>query len=238
MKHFSALLALVLLGLALLLSSCTVQQNYAANKEQPDDFPEKIYLQSGPQYYVYKINSDLSQVLIRVYRGGLMAKLGHDHIIASQDLQGYLRVHKKTGACRADFYAPLGTLDVDNKKFRAAEKLDSTPSEKDIIGTKNNMLKSLEQPKFPFVTLHSSNCSPALSGDTTTATLTLHGVAKKLQLAPIFKQSTENTMTAIGKFSILQTDFSIEPFSVMNGLIKVQDKLDISYSVTATMLVN
>ncbi|MDG0971277.1 MAG: YceI family protein [Porticoccaceae bacterium] len=222
-----------ILGMALLLSSCAAQQEYIASKTLPPGFPESIYLQSGPQYSVYKIDPSTSRVLVRVYRGGLMARLGHDHIVASQDLQGYLRVHKNTGACRADFYAPLATLDVDNQKFRAAADLDSTPSEADIIGTRGNMLKSLEQDDYPFVEIHSKNCSPALNGNALVLSITLHGITKTLQLDPISVQSTETTMTVTGDFSILQTDFNIEPFSVMNGLIKVQDKLDLSYSITA-----
>ena len=225
-----------LLSLALLIGGCAVPTNFTASKDLPSGFPESIYLQSEPQYYVYKIDPDVSQVLVRAYRGGLMAGLGHDHIIASQDLQGYLRVHKKTGACRADFYAPLATLDVDNKTFREAENLDSTPSEKDIIGTKNNMLKSLEQEYVPFVKVQAKDCSPAFSGKSITLSMTLHGVTKNLQLGVTFQRIQDNTMTVDGKFSILQSEFAIKPFSIMNGLIKVQDKLDLSYSITAELI--
>jgi hypothetical protein len=35
-----------------------------------------------------------------------------------------------------------------------------------------------------------------------------------------------------GKFSIYQTDFGIEPFSVMGGLIKVEDNVDFTYQLT------
>ena len=83
----------------------------------------------------------MSQILVRAYRGGLMAKLGHDHIIASQNLQGYIRINKQTSECRADFFVSLGNLDVDNETFRISAKLDTTPSASDIVGTKNNMLK-------------------------------------------------------------------------------------------------
>jgi hypothetical protein len=112
-----------------------------------------------------------------------MAKLGHDHIIASQDIRGYVRIHNTTEDCRADFYAPLSSLYVDNEKFRATENLDSTPSAIDIIGTKNNMLKSLEQPIFPLVKLHSSDCSSALAGALTSVAITIHGVTRPLHLA-------------------------------------------------------
>ncbi len=231
MKNLAALLSIIIF-----LGSCTTQQDYLLSPDQPTDFPTEIYLKSGESFTVYKVDSELSQVLIRAYRGGLMAKLGHDHIIASQDLQGYIRIHNKTGECRADFYAPLKSLDVDNEKFRAAENLDTNPSQADIIATKKNMLRSLEQAQFPFVQLHSSNCSPALSAGTIDVDLSLHGVTRKRQLTVEFSLSDEQPIMLHGDFSILQTDFGIEPFSIMNGLIKVEDRLDLRYSIRATKL--
>ena len=233
MKNFSALILLILV----FLSSCATQQgnldDSLRKSDQPADFPTRVYLQSGNEYDLYQVDTDMSQILVRAYRGGLMAKLGHDHIIASQNLQGYIRINKQTGECRADFFVSLSNLDVDNEKFRIAAKLDTTPSASDIIGTKNNMLKSLEQAKFPFAQLHSSDCSPALSGNITKVALTLHGVTSNLPLEIKFKESGENQLLVNGNFSILQTDFGIEPFSIMNGLIKVEDRLDLRYSISA-----
>ena len=218
--------------LIIFLSACAIKTDNLATAEHLYDFSRTDYLQADPQYTVYEVDSNFSQILVRAYRGGLMAKFGHDHIIASQDIRGYVRIHNKTEDCRADFYAPLGSLDVDNEKFRAAENLDSTPSEKDIIGTKNNMLKSLEQPIFPLVKLHSSDCSSALAGAMTSVALTIHGVTRPIKIA----REGDGNLLLSGTFSILQTDFSIEPFSIMNGLIKVQDRLDLRYLITATKL--
>lgn len=236
MRNLSALFAIIIF-----LSSCAAQQDYLGSKldnrlnssDQPTDFPASVYLQSGEEYILYKVDTDMSQILVRAYRGGVMANLGHDHIIASQNLEGYIRINKKTGECRADFYVSLGNLDVDNEMFRMAAKLDTTPSATDIIGTKHNMLKSLEQPKFPFAQLHSSECSPALSGNIVKVALTLHGVTSELPLEIELEGSGEDRLLVKGKFSILQTDFGIEPFSIMNGLIKVEDRLDLQYSISA-----
>ncbi|MDB9724360.1 YceI family protein [bacterium] len=234
MKNLNALFSLLIL---FLLSSCAAQQgdldDSLPNSDQPADFPTRVYLQSSEEYDLFQVDTDMSQILVRAYRGGLMAKLGHDHIIASQNLQGYIRINKQTSECRADFFVSLGNLDVDNETFRISAKLDTTPSASDIIGTKNNMLKSLEQAKFPFAQLHSSDCSPALSGNITKVALTLHGVTSELPLEIKFKESGKDQLLVKGRFSILQTDFGIEPFSIMNGLIKVEDRLDLHYSISA-----
>jgi hypothetical protein len=231
MKHLMRLFSA-----AVFLSGCAIQEDGLVNTEPSSDFLSRVYLRADPQYTVYQVDSDLSQILVRAYRGGLMARLGHDHIIASQDIRGYVRIHNTTGDCRADFYAPLASLDVDNEKFRAAENLDTTPSEIDIIGTKHNMLKSLEQPIFPMVKLRSSDCSSAIIGAITPVTLTIHGVTQPLQLAIKIARMGEEKLVISGTFSILQSDFSIKPFSILNGLIKVEDRLDLRYLITATML--
>ena len=37
-----------------------------------------------------------------------------------------------------------------------------------------------------------------------------------------------------GNFTLRQSDFAIEPFSVLGGLLRVEDKLELSFTVTVT----
>jgi hypothetical protein len=46
-------------------------------------------------------------------------------------------------------------------------------------------------------------------------------------------QTATNNMLISGRFEILQSDFGIEPFSVFNGLLKVEDRLEITYQIVA-----
>jgi hypothetical protein len=51
---------------------------------------------------------------------------------------------------------------------------------------------------------------------------------------PINLQQANNSQLFIsGNFTILQSDFAIEPFSIMNGLLKVQDRLQLSFQLRA-----
>lgn len=183
---------------------------------------------------VYRADSKLSQILVRAYRGGVMALLGHEHIIASQDVQGYILLNKTAGLCQADLFVPLAKLNVDDPQLRAEAALKTTPSLSSIDNTKKNMLKSIDAINFPFAQLHSSDCSAALSGKETKVVLTIHGVQQERQLAIALQQAQDNQLIVSGKFSILQTEFGIEPFSVFNGLIKVEDKLDLTYQLVFT----
>ncbi|HEY7866494.1 MAG TPA: YceI family protein [Psychromonas sp.] len=185
---------------------------------------------------VYRADRKLSQILIRTYSGGALALLGHQHIIASQDVQGYILLNKATGLCQVDLFVPLGQLNVDDPQLRAEAALNTTPSPSDVEGTKNNMLKSIEATNYPFAELHSSDCSAALSGKKTRVVLTLHDVQQDRLLAIGLQQTQDNGLIVSGKFSILQTDFGIEPFSISNGLITVKNKLDLTYQVFFTQI--
>jgi len=229
------LLALLLLG------GCATQQDILPQQKRPTDFPTNFYGDykgSGTIYKIdsYKADSPASRILITVRRGGLMASLGHDHIVASHDLQGFILLDRDSPQnpnCRADFYAQLANLEVDNAQLRTEAVLLTTPSEKDIAGTTSNMLKSIEAENFPFARLHSSDCLAALSGEQTEVLLTIHGVDRKQKIAIQIEEVSDSKLILSGKFSILQTDFGIQPFSIMNGLIKVEDRLELVFRIVA-----
>jgi hypothetical protein len=214
------------------LAGCSVQREESSPQQRPANFPTAVYTNPDPQSSLYKLDSASSIVRIKVTKGGAMAKFGHDHIVASRDVQGYLLLGEDN-SCRADFYTSLNQLIVDDPILRDEAKLLTTPSEKDIVGTKTNMLVSLEASDFPFVQLQSLDCTGAMDGQPVAASIGLHGVIQEQRLTMTVTQTNANNMLISGRFEILQTDFGIEPFSVFNGLLKVEDRLEITYQITA-----
>jgi hypothetical protein len=200
---------------------------------QPTDFPEAFYLQSAQneQNSIYQADRNLSQILIQAHRGGALSLLDHIHLIASQDVQGYIQLNNSTGQCQSDLLIPLETLIVDDPHLRLENGLDASSSLHMITSIKKNMLKSIDAKNFPFVLIHSDYCSNALAGKNTQVTLTIHGVQQTRQLATKIQQNENGQLIISGEFSILQTDFGIEPFSIFNGLIKVEDQLDFTYQL-------
>ena len=189
------------------------------------------------QNSVYRADGKLSQILVRAYRGGVMALLSYEHLVASQDVQGYILMNKTTGQCQADLFVPLDKLNVDDPQLRAEAGLNTTSSLSTIANTKKNMLESIDAANLPFAQLHSSDCSEALSGKDTKVVLTIHGVKQDRQLAIAMQQTQNEQLIISGKFSILQTEFDIEPFSIFNGLIEVEDKLDLTYKLIFTEII-
>jgi hypothetical protein len=214
------------------LTACSVQREESTAPQRPANSPTAIYANPDPQSSLYKVDSANSIVRIKVLRGGAMAKFGHDHIVASRDIQGYLLLGDDN-SCQADFYAPLNQLIVDDPVLRDEASLVTTPSEKDIAGTKTNMLISLEAEEFPFVQLQSLDCVGVMDGQPVATNIGLHGIFQEQQLIMAVAQPSSNSFVISGSFAILQTDFGIEPFSVFNGLLKVEDRLEISYQLLA-----
>jgi hypothetical protein len=231
MNKFAAFLLLLFIG----LSGCSGPIEYAIKSNQPANFPTDFYRQASQDNssHVYKIDSRASKVVVRVRRGGLMAKLGHDHIVASQQLQGFIYLDQTLGRCRADFFAPLATMEVDNLELRAAAGMDTQPTAADIIATGQNMLKSLEVGDFPFAQLHSRDCGNALVDLLVQIDFSLHGVKRSQLLSVNVDQTKTSELLISGEFSVLQSDYGIQPFSIMNGLIRVEDRLDIAFDLIA-----
>ena len=209
--------------LALLLAGCAVHQ-VPPPPAAPVDTGEAWYQQAREQ--VYRIDAAQSLITITVRRGGTLARLGHDHVVASRTLEGY--VAPNTG--RADFHFRLDQMTVDEPALRSAAGLDTQPSEDAIAGTRTNMLtRVLEAQAYPVVFLHAERSA---APDTLRLTITLHGLARTLDV-PTKIERAGDTLTASGELRLLQTDFGITPMSVMGGAIAVQDAMELHFTIVA-----
>ena len=208
----------------------------AAPPSRPVDFPIDVYRTAAARgEAVYRVDSAQSLVAIRVYRGGALARFGHDHIVASRDVEGFvLRTSSQNGQ-RADIYAPLAALTVDEPALRAQAGFDTQPTQQDIEGTKRNMLdKVLEAERFPFVSLHLNGVSGEPPAFTASATITLHGQTVTIPLTVKIDTPSAEQLYARGRFSVKQTDFGIAPYSLLGGALRVEDRVDIEFELAAT----
>src|SRR5882672_6908812 len=78
-----------------------------ARREAPAEFPQKYYEEAVAQGEpVFRIDAERSLVVIEVRRGGSLARLGHDHVVAARNITGYIAPE----AGRADLYVALDDL--------------------------------------------------------------------------------------------------------------------------------
>ncbi|MFE8197185.1 hypothetical protein RKT50_24475, partial [Salmonella enterica subsp. enterica serovar 1,4,[5],12:i:-] len=88
-----------------------------------------------------------------------LARLGHNHVISSTDLQGRIWLGRTLGSSGFDIRVPVETLIVDDNQARLAEGPDFplNLSEDAKQGTKANMLREtlLDGARYPEVHIQS-----------------------------------------------------------------------------------
>jgi len=192
----------------------------------PAGFPEQVYRQAvRAGQAVYRIDAASSLAVFEVHRGGALARLGHDHVIASHEVAGYV----DPAAKRADLYVSLSSLTVDEPKLRAAAHFDTQPSADDIAGTQRNMrLHVLDVARYPFARI----AIRSAGNDLVDADITLHGVTRTVHV-PVRVAVRADSLDVNGDFVIRQTEFGIAPLSVLGGAVRVEDEVSIRFMLHA-----
>ena len=223
----AALLSTLLAGCAPLL-----RERAPAPAAPPADFPEGYYREAAAQAKpVFRVDSRESLVVIEVRRSGSLARLGHDHVVASHEVGGYIAPDEG----RADLYVALARLAVDDAALRAGAGFDTQPGESDIEGTRANMLeKVLEAEKFPFALIGVAGVRAKQKRTTIAVAITLHGRTRTLQVPAEIEADAEK-MSVSGRFSFDQTDFGITPYSLLGGAIAVQNRVDLRFRIIARL---
>ena len=178
-------------------------------------------------HHIWRIDAARSLITVTVRRGGPLARFGHDHVVASRAVNGFVAPH----ANRADLHFRLDQMTVDEPALRQAARLDTQPSPEAIAGTRANMLgRVLEADRFPRVFLHAQRIPGQI--DALRLTVTLHGVARSMTV-PVKLEYTSSMITASGELALRQSDFGITPMSVMGGAMTVQDRMELQFKLVA-----
>ena len=148
---FSTFLISVLFG-------CTTPSRVdVTTKERPEQYNFEVY-NTLPPSKVFKISMTTSVLRVYVGREGPLSNLGHNHVISSNNLSGYIYLPDNTDQAFGDLVIPVHDLIVDNANERslAGEDKLSTMSESIITKTQANMLHRdvLDAANYPEVGIH------------------------------------------------------------------------------------
>ncbi len=181
-----------------------------------------------PGVRVLHIGPQESLLTITVRRGGALARLGHDHVIASRTLQGVVA----PALGRAQFQFRLDEMSVDEESLRQAAGLTTTPSADAIAGTRHNMLvRVLDAGRYPWVSIVARRTG---NNEVLDAEITLHGVTRTVQLPVRIEQAADGRgLQASGSLLLKQSDFGIVPFAILGGAMAVQDQMELAFRITA-----
>lgn len=220
--------------LALVVAGCAqqgrapVREPDSATALAPEMSLRKAYEEAAAQgRSVHRVDAAQSLVVITVRRGGSLGRLGHDHVVASHAVQGWIA----PDAGRADLFVPLAELVVDEPELRAEAGLDTQPSASDIAGTRTNMIdKVLETQSFAYALIRVTSVDRAATGVRLKVAITLRGVTRTF-VVPALVEAGRDTMEVGGSFEFNQSDFGIVPFSILGGAVQVQDRLSLRFRI-------
>jgi hypothetical protein len=185
---------------------------------------------------VLHIDPAQSLIVATVRRGGPLARLGHDHVVASHAVEGWVA----PAAGRAAFSFRLDTLAVDEASLREQARLASHPSEQAIAGTRTNMLtRVLDAERYPVVTLAAQGqpLSQGIGKVPLTLTVTLHGISRSMpveaEVAWTALPRDQAALAASGTLQLRQSDFGITPMAILGGALRVEDLMELRYRIVA-----
>jgi polyisoprenoid-binding protein YceI len=174
---------------------------------------------------VYAVDPASSLLVVTVRRAGVLARLGHDHVVASHRLAGFVSPSEN----RADLTLRPDEFTVDETALRREAGFTTVPSPQAIEGTRNNMLtRVLDAARFPVVRMHAER----LGEHALRVAITLHGVTRLVDL-PATVQIDPRQLSASGSTRLRQSDFGITPLAVAGGLLAVRDEFDVRFRIVA-----
>lgn len=223
------------LALALLLAACQTAPSVpdaGTASDQPAPAAYREQLDGGGRHY--RIDTAASQLRIFVFRGGSAARLGHNHVMTAPQLQGHLQLPDDVRQAQFSLRARFDQLQIDDPALRAqtGDAFAGVRSVDDIDGTGRNMRKSVEAEAYPEIVVNSGAIAgdwPVLVAD---IAVTLHGVTR-MQPVVLHLRRDAARLQVRGSFAIRQSDFGIKPFSVLGGVMAVQDALAIEFELSA-----
>lgn len=185
---------------------------------------------------IYRVDPRASELHIRVFRGGTLAKFGHNHVISSRNVTGRVWLHPQFPRSGFELVVAVNDLVVDDPQARRNAGREFPPQipQADKDSTRNNMLRPdvLDGERFRGITVSSAQISGTLEAPRVVARITIRDVSRDVSV-PVKIGTAGGRLTASGAFDVQQTDFGIKPFTAALGALAVQDRLHITFEIVA-----
>ena len=219
--------SLVLLSLALLLTACAPAPERPAPALEPS-----LPAPAPPAARRFLLDAAASEVLVLVYRGGRLAKFGHNHVIRLGELEGRLDLAEPLEGSRLALSFPPAAMELDDPKLRAEQGagFESPLRPVDIAATRRNMLGPalLEAAAHPRVQVQGRVLGGQPPDLEMELTFQVRGHTSRLRL-PLQVELDARLLRAEGELELLQTDLGLTPFSALMGALVVENRMLVKY---------
>lgn len=222
--------------LPLLLAACAIQTPPDAAAPPAAGPAPDLRLPAVPGGTDWQLVPGESEVRVLVYRAGALSGLGHNHVVSSERIRGRIRMAEEITSAHFALAVPLESFRVDLPAERAAAGADfrSEPDAQAIRGTRANMLgpQVLDAGRFPWLTVqgavrHGPEWLPGVH-----ATIRLHGESRTIEV-PVALHREAGRLLLTGHFTLRQSDFGIQPLSILGGAIQVRDEFRVLFRLVA-----
>ncbi|MFG6462347.1 YceI family protein [Roseateles sp. DXS20W] len=163
-----------------------------------------------------------SALRVLVYRGGTAARLGHNHVLQAADL----RVDWPAAGPVLRFRLDALAVDPPALRARLGDAFASAVDDDARAGTRANLLKALDAGAHPEVVVRTLQQVGEGGRRAVEAEITLHGVSRRQWFV-----AEVDGPRARGEVVVRQSDFGIQPFTVLGGLLAVQDALLVQFEL-------
>jgi len=165
-----------------------------------------------------------------------MARMGHNHVIASRHLSGSVFLADDPLLTSFDIRLPVNELTVDEPALREAAGPEFPPSVPQSArdGTRVNLLSPalLDGSNHPWIRLRATGLRSVGESYEAGIEITFRGAANHLTV-PVTVQLESDRVVASGEFPLRQSQLGLKPFSVAMGTLVVLDEMQIRFRLVA-----
>lgn len=188
----------------------------------------------GNDPHTWRVQPGDSRVDLVVRRAGPLARFGHDHVLSTTAVEGWIKWNPgEPESARGDLRVAVTGLDVDPPEARRRHDVAGDPSPADVEGTRENLQREvLLAEQWPHVLVQLD--SPERTGDRwrVAADLVLNGEPARYPVS-VSVETGERNLRARGQFTVAQSRHGIEPFSVLGGSLSVADEVTVQFDIQA-----
>jgi polyisoprenoid-binding protein YceI len=178
----------------------------------------------------FSIDPKASSVQAHVGKTGIGSFAGHDHQVLAPSLQG-------------DVNADFDDLSRSTVELLVNARGMTVSEEGEPKGDAPKVQQAMRGPnvlnvaRFPLIRFRSrevtgKKISPTSYELRIQGELSLHGMVKPI-VVPLKAELQGDTLTAVGKISLKQSEYGIKPTAAAGGLVQVEDEVPVTFRIVA-----
>ena len=187
---------------------------------------------------VFEVDGDTSWIRVLAWPDGPLKRFGHHHVISHRAITGTVEVAADPLDSSFELALDVASLDVDNadERAREGEEFEDAVPQKDIDGTRKNMLgeKLLDGEAFPTVYVRSQSIEGTLEKATIVTTMTVKDAEMTVSVPATIELSADR-FVARGQFGITHGALGLSQFTAMGGALSVRDLLVMKFEISGVL---